>query len=66
MPRWEVQPPHPSLPTLHHSLVLTPRPLPQKVERMSAALHLIGAPAANKHTVFVDGEEEVRDCLPAC
>lgn len=33
-------------------------PLPQKVERMQQSLHLIGAPAANQHVVFVDEDEE--------
>lgn len=35
-----------------------PRAPLQKAERMQQSLHLIGAPAANSHVVFVDDEEE--------
>ena len=37
----------------------------QKVERMQQSLHMIGAPAANQHVVFVDGEEEAQAFDPA-
>lgn len=37
----------------------------KKVERMQQSLHLIGAPAANKHVVFVDDEEEAQQFDPA-
>ena len=40
-------------------------PAMQKVERMQQSLHLIGAPAANKHVVFVDDEEEAQQFDPA-
>ena len=35
-------------------------PRPQKVERLQQSLHLIGAPAANRHIVFVDDEKEAQ------
>lgn len=37
----------------------------KKVERMQQSLHLLGAPAANKHTVFVDDEEAADKFDPA-
>ena len=33
-------------------------PCSQKVEKLKSGLHFLGAPAANKHTVFVDTEQE--------
>ena len=35
------------------------------MERLQQSLHLIGAPAANRHTVFVDDEEEAQAFDPA-
>ncbi|PRW61182.1 U3 small nucleolar RNA-associated 11 [Chlorella sorokiniana] len=37
----------------------------KKVERLQQSLHLIGAPAANRHIVFVDGEEAAQTFDPA-
>lgn len=37
----------------------------KKVERLQQSLHLIGAPAANRHIVFVDDEEEAQAFDPA-
>ena len=39
--------------------------LPQKVERLQQSLHLIGAPPANRHTVFVEDAEEAAAFDPA-
>lgn len=35
------------------------------MERLAGSLHLIGAPAANRHTVFVDDEEQAQAFDPA-
>lgn len=34
------------------------RPALQKIERLQASLHLVGAPVSNTHTVFVDDEAQ--------
>ena len=31
------------------------------MEKLKASLHLLGEAPVNKHTIFVDGEEEKRD-----
>lgn len=37
----------------------------QKIERLQASLHLVGAPPTNKHTVFVDDEEQQQSFEPS-
>lgn len=44
---------------------LLPPPPTQKAERLAGSLHLIGAPAANRHTVFVDDDEAAQAFDPA-